>query len=167
MKRPLFWHGCTHQYKRSQVVPNAWNIICKYMYKYMYSIHRYINIYRCINLSQCGGRVGGDEGVRWRRIKYINEAKELSLEAVQCICTVTTVHTVGTQQLQNFAHQFSFKGSVQRKLRPRLKYIIGMLFSRPIIAGHKIDILLKGHFTINKNPSSVSKAGSYHIVYIM
>ena len=51
------------------------------------------------------------------------------------------------------------KGSIQRKLRPRLLYLIGMLFSRPIIAGHKIYFLLKGHFTIFKKPPSVSKAG--------
>ena len=40
------------------------------------------------------------------------------------------------------------KGTVSRKLRPRLLYIIKKLFSRPIIAGHKILILLKGQFTI-------------------
>ena len=42
------------------------------------------------------------------------------------------------------------EASVQRNLRPRLLYIIRKLFLRPIIAGHKIYILLKGHFTIYK-----------------
>ena len=53
-----------------------------------------------------------------------------------------------------------FKGTVSRELRHRLLYIIGKLFSRPIVALLKIYILLKGHFTIFKKPSSVSKAGS-------
>ena len=51
---------------------------------------------------------------------------------------------------------FKLKGTVSRKLRPMLLYIIQKLFSRPIIAGHKILILLKGHFTIIKKPISVS-----------
>ena len=49
------------------------------------------------------------------------------------------------------------KGSVQLNLRPGLLYIIRKLSLMPTIAGHKIYILLKGHFTINKNPSGVSK----------
>ena len=36
------------------------------------------------------------------------------------------------------------KGTVSRELRPMLLYIIKKLFSRPIIAGHKIDIFIKG-----------------------
>jgi len=44
----------------------------------------------------------------------------------------------------------NIKGTVSRKLRHRLLYIIGKLFSRPIIAWHKILTFLKGQFTINK-----------------
>ena len=49
-----------------------------------------------------------------------------------------------------------FEGTVSRELRHRLLYIIRKLFSRPIIALHKILILLKGHFTIIKKSFSVS-----------
>ena len=42
------------------------------------------------------------------------------------------------------------KGSVSRVLRWVLLYINQKLFSRPIIALHKILILLKGQFTIYK-----------------
>jgi len=56
--------------------------------------------------------------------------------------------------------KITVKGTVSRELRPRLLYIIRKLFSRPIIAGHKIYILLKGHFTIYMKQFSVSKAGS-------
>ena len=41
-----------------------------------------------------------------------------------------------------------FKGSVSRVLRWVLLYIIQKLFSRPIIASHKILTFLKGQFTI-------------------
>ena len=44
-----------------------------------------------------------------------------------------------------------FKGSASRVLRWVLLYIIQKLFSRPIIASHKILTFLKGQFTINKN----------------
>ncbi len=49
-----------------------------------------------------------------------------------------------------------FKGSVSRKLRPMLLYIIGKLFSRPIVASLKIFILLKGQFAMYIKPFSVS-----------
>ena len=42
------------------------------------------------------------------------------------------------------------KGSVSRVLRWVLLYIIQKLFSRPIIASHKILTFWKGQFTINK-----------------
>ena len=48
-----------------------------------------------------------------------------------------------------------FKGAVTRELRPRLLTIISKLFSRPILALHKIYILLKGQSAINKKPFSV------------
>ena len=48
------------------------------------------------------------------------------------------------------------KWTVSRELRHWLLYIIRKLFSRPIVASHKIYILLKGQFTINKKPFSVS-----------
>jgi len=48
------------------------------------------------------------------------------------------------------------KGTVSQELRHRLLYIIRKLFSRPIVASHKIYILLKGQFAINKKPFSVS-----------
>ena len=51
---------------------------------------------------------------------------------------------------------FLLKGTVSQELRHRLLYIIRKLFSRPIVALHKIYILLKGQFTINKKPFSVS-----------
>ena len=50
----------------------------------------------------------------------------------------------------------SIKGTVSRELRPMLLYIIQKLFSRPIVALHKIYILLKGQSAINKKPFSVS-----------
>ena len=49
-----------------------------------------------------------------------------------------------------------FKGTVSRELRLMLLYIIQKLFSRPIVASHKIYILLKGQSAINKKPFSVS-----------
>jgi len=52
--------------------------------------------------------------------------------------------------------KFMLKGTVSRELRHRLLYIIRKVFSRPIVASHKIYILLKGQFTINKKPFSVS-----------
>ena len=56
-----------------------------------------------------------------------------------------------------FVHcEVPFKGTVSRELRHRLPYIIRKLFSRPIVTSHKIYILLKGQFTINKKPFSVS-----------
>ena len=42
----------------------------------------------------------------------------------------------------------TIKGTVSRELRPMLLYIIGKLFSRPIVALLKIFILLKGQFTM-------------------
>ena len=45
---------------------------------------------------------------------------------------------------------YSFKGSVSRVLRWVLLYINQKLFSRPIIALHKIFTLLKGQLTIYK-----------------
>ena len=45
---------------------------------------------------------------------------------------------------------FPVKGSVSRVLRWVLLYINQKLFSRPIIAFHKILTFLKGQFTINK-----------------
>ena len=42
----------------------------------------------------------------------------------------------------------SLKGNVSRVLRWVLLYIIQKLFSRPIIASHKILTFLKGQFTI-------------------
>ena len=58
------------------------------------------------------------------------------------------------------------KGSVQRNLRGMVScYIpnIQKLSLRPIIAGHTILILLKGHFTIYKIQLSESKAGLCYI----
>ena len=49
-----------------------------------------------------------------------------------------------------------FKGTVSQELRPMLLYIIQKLFSRPIIASHKVYILLKGQSAINKKPFSIS-----------
>ena len=49
--------------------------------------------------------------------------------------------------LQQFIKNF-IKGSVSRVLRWVLLYIIQKLFSRPIIASHKILTFLKGQFTI-------------------
>ena len=46
------------------------------------------------------------------------------------------------------------KETVSRELRHRLLYIIRKLFSRPIVTSHNILILLKGQFTITKNPSA-------------
>ena len=51
-------------------------------------------------------------------------------------------------QYTSFTLSFPFKGSVSRQVRHRLLYIIRKLFSRPIIAGHKILILLKGQFAM-------------------
>ena len=42
------------------------------------------------------------------------------------------------------------KGTISQELRPMLLYNIQKLFSRPIIASHKIYILLKGQFAIIK-----------------
>ena len=56
------------------------------------------------------------------------------------------------------------KGSVQQKLRPMLLYVIRKLFSRPIINGHQIYILLKGQFAMYIKQFSVNKAGSRYIV---
>ena len=65
------------------------------------------------------------------------------------------------------------KGSVSRVLRWVLLYIIRKLFSRPIIASHKILTFLKGRFTINKNwqahpctmiwihPDNIESGGKY------
>ena len=47
-----------------------------------------------------------------------------------------------------------FKGSVSRVLRWVLLYINWKLFSRSIIASHKILTFLKGHFTIYKKQAS-------------
>ena len=41
-----------------------------------------------------------------------------------------------------------FKGSVQRKLRPRLLIAIGALFERVRVSENKISTFLMGHFTI-------------------
>ena len=49
---------------------------------------------------------------------------------------------------------FCVKGSVQRKLRPMLLYIIWKVFSRRRTAGHLNFSLLKGHFTIYIKPFS-------------
>ena len=54
-------------------------------------------------------------------------------------------------------------GSVQLNLRSIWLYIIRKLSLRPVIAGHGILILLKGH----KRRSSVSKAGICFIVWAM
>ena len=57
----------------------------------------------------------------------------------------------------NFKHLIIvLKGTVSRELRPMLLYIIQKLFSRPIVALHKIYILLKGQSAINKKPFRVS-----------
>ena len=48
------------------------------------------------------------------------------------------------------------KGTVSRELRSMLLYIIGKLFSRPIVAWLKIFILLKGQFAMYIKPFSVS-----------
>ena len=48
------------------------------------------------------------------------------------------------------------KGTVSRELRPMLPYIIGKLFSRPIVALLKIFILLKGQFAMYIKQFSVS-----------
>ena len=48
------------------------------------------------------------------------------------------------------------KGSVSRVLRWVLLYIIQKLFSRPIIASHKILTLLKGQFTIIKKQAGAT-----------
>ena len=50
----------------------------------------------------------------------------------------------------------TFKGTVSRELRHRLLYIIRKLFSRPIIASHKILILLNGQFVMYIKQFSVS-----------
>ena len=50
----------------------------------------------------------------------------------------------------------TFKGSVSRVLRWVLLYIIQKLFSRPIIASHKILTFLKGQFTINKKQTGAT-----------
>ena len=50
--------------------------------------------------------------------------------------------------------QERLKGTVSRELR-LLLYINQKLFSRAIVGYHKILILLKVHFTINKRRSSV------------
>ena len=52
----------------------------------------------------------------------------------------------------------SFKGTVSRDLRWVLLYINWKLFSRAIVAHHKMLILLKGHFTLYKRRSSVRTA---------
>ena len=62
---------------------------------------------------------------------------------------------VNPAQVSQFADQRPFKGTVSRDLRWVLLYINRKLFSRAIVAHHKILILLKGHFTINKeDPAS-------------
>ena len=48
------------------------------------------------------------------------------------------------------------KGTVSRELRPMLLYIIGKLFSRPIVASLKIFILLKEQFAMYIKQFSVS-----------
>ena len=62
-----------------------------------------------------------------------------------CTFLLVDVHmppsTIYPPPLQLVRRQKYFKGSVQQKLRPRLLYIIRKLFTRPIIAGHKIYIL--------------------------
>jgi len=50
----------------------------------------------------------------------------------------------------------NIKGTVSRKLRHRLLYIIQKLFSRPVVASLKILILLKGQFAMYIKQFSVS-----------
>ena len=56
------------------------------------------------------------------------------------------------------------KGTVSRELRWVLLYINRKLFSRAIVGRHKILILLKGHFTINKRRSSLWTALQFLMV---
>ena len=66
--------------------------------------------------------------------------------------SLTLFFTAGGGVLNNKGILCKFvKGSVSRVLRWVLLYIIQKLFSRPIIASHKILTLLKGQFTIYKN----------------
>jgi len=80
---------------------------------------------------------------------------------------MATVCLQNNKKLPNLFNKFNLKGLSHENKGKRLLYIIRKLFSRPIIAGHKILISLKGNFTIIKNPSSVSKAGSYYFVLTM
>ena len=54
------------------------------------------------------------------------------------------------KSFENCFEIFFLKGSVSRDLRWVLLYINQKLFSRPIIASHKILTFLKGQFTIDK-----------------
>ena len=51
----------------------------------------------------------------------------------------------------------NIKGTVSQQLRRVLQYINGKLFSRAIVGHHKILILLKEHFKINKRRSSYER----------
>ena len=57
-----------------------------------------------------------------------------------------------------------FKGTVSRDFHWVLLYINRKLFSRAIVAHHKILILLKGHFTIYKRRSSIRIALQFLMV---
>jgi len=99
---------------------------------------------------------------------------------INCLHTVKVIHVVQpshckciTSQLRNvlpFIFDISF--CLTRLFRIifyvlKLLLIIRKLFSRPIVASHKIYILLKGQFAINIKPFSVSQAGSYYFVFTM
>ena len=64
--------------------------------------------------------------------------------------------------------KWGFKGSVQRKLRPRLLYIIQKLFSWRWAAENKIFTFLKGQFAIYIKPlqricpSPITFAGKWY-----
>jgi hypothetical protein len=55
-----------------------------------------------------------------------------------------------------YAQVSNVKGTVSQELRHRLLYIIRKLFSRPIVASHKILILLKGQLAMYIKQFSVS-----------
>ena len=62
---------------------------------------------------------------------------------------------ISVPKLWHLLPEYWFKEIVSRDLRLVLLYINQKLFSGVIVAHHKILILLKWHFTINKRRSSV------------
>jgi len=77
--------------------------------------------------------------------------------------TGSYTHGVGLRTYESYEPTYRcmslknlFKGTVSRELRPMLLYIIGKLFSRPIVASLKIFILLKGQFAMYIKQFSVS-----------